>query len=329
MKEEKRKPFFAIGDPLFKYDLDTVIIELFLLAASFFQNGVTAVLNAAVCVFSACICEYFSFRFILKKEKPLSDLNAVSTGLLIALLLPSCAPLFVGASACAFAVLVCKLPFGSVRNTPFVPAAAAICFASVCFPEYVFSFPASSELFKVSFSSSPEFLKGTSLLEMLSQGTGIRFNVFSATALLSGSYPGTSGTSCVLALLAAAVFIAIRRPKRLVASGGFVFACAVFAFAFPRLSAGRTVSAVTELCAGSLLFTSLLLVNDPVTAPKKKTGMLIYGAACGIICMLLRLFLKNIDAGCLSVMIVNAFALIFENRTKGAKPSKKKRRVKA
>lgn len=320
--QTKEKTFFALGDPFFKYNFDTVIIMVFLLCASFFQNGTVAVLNAAVCVFSACVSEYLSFRFILKKEKPLSDLNAVLLGFLVALLLPACVPPFVGASACAFAVLVCKLPFGSAKNAPFVPAAAAICFVSLCFPEYVFSYPASSEMSKVIFSSSPDFVKGESLLEMLSLGTGLRPNAFSLTALLSGAYPASSGTSCILLLVAAAVFIGIRRPKQLVPFAGFILSCAAFAFFFPRIGSGRIISVITELCAGSLFFTALFLINDPITSPKKSFHAFIYGAAAGIICMLLRTFFKNIDAGCLAVMFSNAFLTVFENREK--KPRFKK-----
>lgn len=315
MKEEERKPFFAFGDPFFNSNLDSVIIAFFLLAASFFQNGVTAILNAFVCVVSCLACEYFSFRFILK-EKPLADLDALKTGLLTALLLPSCVPLYVSASAGAFAIVVCKLPFGSAKNAPFVPSAAAVCFSSLCFPQYVFSYPAAAELNKIVFSSSAGFAKGTSLLELLEKGNGIRPNVFSVTALLSGAYPASSGTACSLALLAAAVFLLIRRPKSLFPSAGFVLSCAIFAFLFPRAESGRTLSVLCELCAGTLLFSALLLINDSPSVPKKGVYAFLFGATAGILCMLIRVFLKNVDSACLSVMIVNALLPVFENRQK-------------
>lgn len=57
--------------------------------------------------------------------------------------------------------------------------------------------------------------------------------------------------------------------------------------------------------------------------------MLIYGAAAGISCMLLRSFFKNIDAPCLAVMIVNAASPVFLNREKETKRKKEKRRVRA
>lgn len=323
MQDKEKTGFFDSNDPLFKYNLDTIIAAFFLLAVGVFENGAAAVLQASVCVLTSCVLEYLSFKLILRREKPLSDLGAVSTGLLISLLLPSCAPLFVGVSACAFAVLVCKLPFGSTRNAPFVPAAAAICFSGLCFGEYVFTYPASQST-ELIFSNSENFVRGTSLLEMLSRGTGLRLNTFNVNALLSGSFPGATGTTCLLALAAVLIFVAIRRPKRLFCSFGFLLTCALFAFAFPRTDFGRASSVVTEICAGSLIFVALLVLNEPVTSPKKKGLAFLYGAAAGVACMLVRLFLKNadIDSACLSVMIVNAFVPIFENREK---PSSKKK----
>lgn len=330
LQAQKKEPFLAFGNPSFKHNFDLCLISAFLLAAAFFQNGVPALLQAAVCVSVCCLCEYFSFRFILGVQKPLSDLSAVKTGLLIALLLPASAPLYVGASASCFASLVCKLPFGSEKNAPFVPCAAAVCFASLCFPQYVFAYPAQAEqLSSVVFSDSESFVKGTSLLDMLNRGTFLRLNTFSVTALLSGSYPGAAGTTCVLVLIAAAVYLALRRTKTLTVSAGFLLACAVFAFLFPREHSGRLTCVVMELCAGSLLFVALLVANAPSTAPESTPRMLIYGAAAGIICMLLRSFFKNIDAPCLAVMIVNAASPVFLNREKGTKRKKEKRRVRA
>ncbi len=328
LKEQKKKPSLSFGNPAFKYNFDICLVAVFLLCAAFFQNGVAALIQTAVCVSVSCFCEYFSFRFILSAKKPLSDLDAVKNGLLISLLLPASAPLYIGAAASCFACLVCKLPFGSGKNAPFVPSAAAVCFSALCFPQYVFACPMQSQnLFETVFSDSESFSKGTSLLDMLSQGTGLRLNTFSVTALLSGSYPSAAGTACVLGLAAAAVYLALRKRKTLLVSAGFVLVCAIYAFVFPRIASGRLISVIMELCAGSLIFTAMLVAPDPATAPESTLKMLLYGATAGIICMLLRTFLKNIDAPCLAVMIVNAASPVFLNRKKKQVQNREKGRV--
>lgn len=325
LQQQKKEPFFALGNPTFKHNLDTCLASAFLLFAAVFKSGIAVILQTAVCVSVCCLCEYFSFRFFLSLKKPLSQLGAVSTGLLIALLLPSSAPLYVGASAACFASLVCKLPFGSEKNSPFSPVAAAVCFVSLCFSQYVFSYPAQTEHSTVVFSDSPDFIAGTSLLDMLDKSAGLRLNTFSVTALLSGSYPGAAGTGFILVLLAVALFLALRRPEELLVSGGFLIAYAVFAFLFPRISAGRLISVVMELCAGSLIFVALLVANSSPTVPYGTAKKLIYGATIGVVCMLLRRFFKSIDAPCLAVMIVSAVAPVFLNRSKKARKKEKGR----
>ncbi|MCM1544130.1 MAG: RnfABCDGE type electron transport complex subunit D [Ruminococcus sp.] len=314
MTKAKKSNFFKVDDPLFSYSADMLIIGACLLVMGTFINGITAIYQAAVCMAAAAVCEYIGFKLVFKKN-PLGNLSAVSIGLIISLLLPSCAPLWVGVSASAFAILVARLPFGGTRNAPFVPVAAGICFANICFPELMSTYPAASCGVNAIFSVDEGFTAGTSLLDMLEKGTNVDLNIFGITSILSGAYPGAIGTTCVLAMLGTAAYIFIQRPSRLISSAGCIFAAALCAALFPRINSGIINSVVLELCAGSLLFTSLLVLNDPVTSPKKPLSSFIYGAIAGIICMLLRRYAKIEDTGCFSVMITNAIWPVIARET--------------
>ncbi|MCM1363807.1 MAG: RnfABCDGE type electron transport complex subunit D [Faecalibacterium sp.] len=314
MAKTRKFDFFKTDDPLFKYSVDILLLGLCLLVPGTFFGGITAIYQAVTCMAAAAVCEYIGFKLVLKKN-PVGNLSAISTGLIISLLLPSCAPLWVGISASAFAIIVAKLPFGGARNAPFVPAAAGICFVSICFPEQMSTFAAASSGWQAIFSTSENFTTGTTLLNMLEKGTGIDLDIFGITSILSGSYPGAIGTTCVLAMFGVTAYIFIRRPSRLISSMGYILAAAIFAAIFPRTNAGIINSMVTELCAGSLLFIALLIVNDPVTSPKKPLASFVYGVVAGIICMLLRRYAKIDDTGCFSVMIINAIWPVIAKET--------------
>ncbi len=303
------------NDLFFSHNLNLLIVTSALSVAGIFNNGIAALWQIVLCVLSAVICEAVSFRLIGKKDT-LKDLSAVVTGMITALMLPVSAPFYVGMSASAFAVVAAKLPFGSGRHTPFNPSAAGLCFAAALFSGAVFTFPDTSAEF--AFYGSDGFLSAQSLSDMLSAGTGISLNVFSAVKLLSGSYAGAIGTTSVLALIGAAVFLALREKKRLLSALGFVAAGAVFALLFPRISSGRLTSLVMELCSGGFLFTALLLVPDPVTAPKEEKKQLLYGILGGTICMLLRYFSKTPDPSFYSVLLLNALSPLFF-KAKGGK----------
>lgn len=328
MTENQKVSFLKKDDPLYSYSADILIIGFSLLLAGVYFNGIAAAYHAAVCIASAVISEYAGFKLVLKENR-LGDLSAAATGLLISLCMPACAPLWVGCFACLFAILAAKLPFGGARSAPFVPAAAGICFVQLCFGGYMSVYPAVSGGLRHILSDSPDFVSGVGVNELLLSGKAVSGNLFGYLALLSGSYPGAIGTTCMLALLGAAAYLMIRRPTGVFTSAGYILSCAVFALMFPRVNSGRISSLFMELCAGSLVFTALLIVSDPVTAPQKPKKALLYGAAAGLICMIIRRFGKISDPPLFSVLIINAVSpLLFPDKTASARrkrPMKKPR----
>ncbi|MBQ3136663.1 MAG: RnfABCDGE type electron transport complex subunit D [Clostridia bacterium] len=297
------KEVFSFKNPVFRYNADIFAICAALSAVGIYHWGIYALWQILICSATAVLCEAVSFKAVLKKNT-LSDLSALTTGMIIALLLPVSAPFYVGISASAFAVLAAKLPFGDVRNAPFFPAAAGFCFAAMMFTDAVFTYPASGSEF--AFFGSEGFVKGETVFDMLSKGNSLSLNVFGRISLLSGSYPGAIGTTSMLVLAGGFGYMAIRHPKRLFTSAGYLLSAAVFAFLFPRVNSGRMSSVIIELCAGGLIFVSLLLITDPVTSPRKPVRAFLYGLTGGAVCMLLRYFSKTPDAACFSILITNA-----------------------
>ncbi len=327
---QNSKEIFSFRNPIFRYNADIFAVCLALSAAGVFHGGIYALWQILLCSGAAVLCEAVSFKAVLKKNT-VGDLSALTTGMIIALLLPVSAPFYVGISASAFAILVAKLPFGDVRNTPFLPSAAGFCFAAMMFTDAVFTYPATGSEF--AFFGSEEFVKGETVFDMLSKGTSLSLNVFGRVSLLAGSYPGAIGTTSMLVLLGGFGYMAVKHPKRLFASAGYILSAAVFAFLFPRVNSGRLSSVIIELCAGGLIFTALLLITDPVCSPRKPDRAFFYGLMGGAVCMLLRYFSKTPDAACFSILITNALwpaltgETILSKKTaeKYRKPLKKKK----
>lgn len=306
---------------MLSFNRDTILICLALSVTGVYLNGINALYQIAVSVISAMICESLSFRLILKK-KTLSDLGAASTGFVIALLLPCSAPLYVAAAASAFAVLIAKLPFGDGRNAPFLPSAAGFCFAAMLFPEEVFTYPALTEAASGFFFGQDGFIKGTTVLEMLKSGNSIPFNVFGISKLLSGRVPGAIGTVSILCLSGVAGYLLVRAPKRLICSLGFLLSAGLIAFIFPRINSGRLNSVVMELCASSLIFVALVMINNPVNCPHKPFKAFLYGGLGGIVAMLLRYFSAIGDPTVFTVLIMNALWVFnFKAEKKDGEPN--------
>lgn len=324
MQEKARLSTFK--NPVFKYNFDILVICLTLSVIGVHLNGIYALWQIVICCLSAVLSELIAFKLVVKKNT-VGDLSALTTGMIIALMLPVSAPFYVGICACTFAILIAKLPFGDVRNTPFVPAAAGFCFAAMMFTEEIFTYPAINSAF--CFFGSDGFTKGETIFDMLSKGDSFSLNVFGRIKLFSGAYPGAIGTTSMLVLLGVFVFLCLRHPKRVFAALGYLSAAAVFAFLFPRVNSGRISSVIAELCAGGLIFTALLLITDPVTSPRKPSRAFVYGAVAGSVCMLLRYFSKTPDPSCFSVLIVNALWPVLTNETVLSKKTAVKAKKKA
>lgn len=284
MKASLRKPFSKEESDL-KHTVDILIICLSLCVPSVYYGGLSAFLQIAVCLLSVTVSELIFMKLILKKNL-FSDFSFISSALIIALLLPDDAPLSVSAIASVFSVAVCVFPFGSRLNTPFVPSAAAIAFALSAFKN--------------------DLSYGKDLSFLISEGEVMSLDFFSITDILSGALHGATGCSCILALIAAGIYLFIRKKESLIPSLGFILVVAAFALLFPRVNSGRLSSVFLELSAGSLLFTALLLINDPVTSPSKKLSRFIYGAFGGLITMLMRHFSPTLMPEVFSVLLMNA-----------------------
>ena len=312
-------------NPVFKYNFDILAVCLTLTAVGVYLNGIYALWQIVLCALTAVLSELIAFKLVLKKNT-VGDLSALTTGMLIGLMLPVSAPFYVGICSCIFAIVVAKLPFGDVRNTPFVPAAAGMCFGAMMFTDAVFTYPEFGSDFV--FFGSEGFSKGYTIFDMLSKGDSLSLNVFGRVELLSGAYPGAIGTTSMLTLLGVFSFLCLRRPKRMFACFGYFASVAFFALLFPRVNSGIISSVISELCAGSLIFTAMLLITDPVCSPRQPSRAFAYGALAGAVCMLLRYFSKTPDPSCFSVLIANALWPVLTNETvlrkKSEQPAKKK-----
>ena len=267
---------------------------------SWYYYGANALRLLFVGIASAVIFELIAVLVMKRDKNSLLDLHCVFTGAALAMMLPATANSGLLIAGTAFAVFVAKIPFGSTMKTPFVPAAAAMAFLSVCFPSEVFAFP--------TVSATPEtFEAGTSLAAMLQAGGSQHLNMLRALSIFSGNVPGPMGTCCAAALIGCCAFFLFLKPKRLCNVAGFIAACAVLALLFPRGSFGRLNSLFMELCAGTLLFTAIFFATDPATSPKHPLTRFAYGAFAGTLCMLMRYFGAFEDGSCFGILLANAF----------------------
>lgn len=277
--------------------------------------GSRALTVIAVSVITALVCD-FAASALLGKNFRLKDFSNIFIGVSIALMMPAGVPLYIPAAAAAFAVLAVKIPFGGALHAPFVPAAAGFAFVSVCFKEQIFSYTLNVE---------DKFLGANSLGALLARGNSVSLNTANTFDILIGNVAGPMGTGCVLLMLGCCAYLFVRRRKALLATLGFIGACAVYAALFPRVNASMLTGIVLELSAGSLLFAAVFLITDHATLPQNSVNRVIYGAVCGIFCMAMRSVGTYEETACFAILLANGLRPVLD-AAYGALPALFKRK---
>lgn len=276
------------------------------------RPAVMAVLTAAVCAVS----ELF-FNLIQTKSTGISDCSALVTGMMIVMLMPVNAPMWLPCAAGVFAIVVAKGPFGSTGRNPFNPAAAGFAFAAICWPQLVFSYynPESAAVLPLFADCTVQTVASPAAVLKSGLKPGIL-----PFEMLWGNFAGPVGTTAILVIAACALYLFFKRTARWEITFCFLITAALIAAFFPRIACSPLTSVKYELMSGSLLFCSVFLVTDPVTSPHTAFGRCLYGAFAGALIMAFRTFGAFEQGAAFAVLIANVSAPLLDDlmcRAKG------------
>ena len=303
---QKSQEFIETKKIMFDYALMLIAPLIFAL----FNYGERVLFLVAISILTSLVCRRIGSS-LFKSQESTRDFSSIVIGTTVALLLPINAPWWLAVSGAFFAVVICVWPFGSIRKSPFVPAAAAVSFLVICWDNLMFDYTAPNEF---------------SLAEMLVQSNSIGRNAVAYLEVLTGGIPTAIGAGSVIALIGSLLFLVIRRPKDSIATGSFIFAVIIMAMLFPRVSTGRVVSVIMELSSGMLLFSAIFFMSYPSVMPEKLQARALWGFAGGVICMLVRLFGVFEESVCFSILIICSMTELFETISfKGKKLAFKKK----
>lgn len=297
---------------------------------SVYYYGLRAVLILLYSVIAAIVCE-FAVSKLYKVEACYSDLSSIVTAISIALCIPASSSWWVPVLITVFALAAVKFPFGNARTLVFLPAAAGLAFLTVCSSETMFSYPTvPTTVEKFALLSSENATQGNSIAYMLSQGNSIGINIVSYIDIAVGNVAGPMGATCAVAIMGGLCYLLVRRPKTALMSFVYLGTCAVYAFLFPRITTGRFISVIMELCSGLIGMAALVFIANEVLAPKRTVSRVCYAVSMGLITMLLRTFGSFEDSTVFAVLAVNAFAPAFDKKlpyTKKEKLQMEKNRI--
>ena len=347
-------PFFRLHETSQKLMLNRLIALWIVLIPSLFIFGFRTVILAVMGVAGSVVTEVI-WQFMSKKAQTVSDLSAVVTGLGCACLLPASAPVWMPLVSAAFGTAAAKLAFGGLGRSPFNAAAVGTCFTFLIFCENIslMNITAYSDYEHEMWSRLPDKLfyyaptdaslpvienfpfENTPFFEALDVPSQLRAGMdprLTFGELFVGGFPGALGAVCAVAIIIAAAWLVIRRGIAWRASLGFVAALCVMSLFWRYEHIFLPMCPVYDLLACGSVFVAVFLIGDPLTAPKMRTGQVLYGAAAGVLAIIFR---RIGTVGCsdiFAVILINVAAnpidrLVWYCRSHGISYTATKRRI--
>ncbi len=318
--------------------LDVMIALVPAVAMSVVYFRVRAAVLIAVCVLACAATEWLCNR-IRRRPDSLHDGSAMLTGLILALSLPPALPVWAAALGSAFAIAIGKMVFGGLGSNIFNPAMAGRLFLTASFGTLMTTWTVPGTLGPVQTGpdqtahmppvAAANTLPQSPELQAVTQATPLAWSkeaikgkspVDTANRMirpaLVGQVGGCLGETSALALLVGGVYLLIRRTITFhipLAVLGSALLCAALGW---LLKPEAYANPLLHLAGGGLLLGAFFIATDPVTAPLRHRGMVLFGVGVGVLTMLIRMVGEYPEGVMFAVFLMNAVTPLIDRLCK-------------
>ena len=309
------------GDESVKKIMWSVVIALLpALVVSVFYFGLPVLILTLVSIATCMLTEYLIQRFMLKGNVTITDGSAVITGLLLAFNVPSNLPVWILMIGAFVAIAIAKMPFGGLGKNPFNPALVGRVFLLISFPVQMTTWPAAKPIWNL----GADVITGPTPLGILKEGVkngqavnDLMSEMPSYVDMLLGQMGGSFGEVSAIAILIGAIFLLIRKVITWEIPVSFLLTAFLFSGIFYLVDPTTYVNPCFHLVTGGMMLGACFMATDMVTSPTSRGGMLVFGAGCGLLTIIIRLFGAYPEGVSFSILIMNALVPLIN---KGFKP---------
>ena len=270
------------------------------------------------------------FAFAISRGHSVNE-GYLVTGLLIPMIMPADLPLWMLATAVAFAVVIGKEVFGGTGMNILNPALTARAFL-------YFAYPTELSGDKVWVSLNDKIpVDGYSGATALSDAyNGLINKIPSLLESFIGTIPGSaSETSALLVLIGAAYLILSGVGSwRIIISGilGGLFMSMVFNYFSANIETTNYLFKINpfhQICLGGFLFGVVFMATDPVSASQTTMGKWIYGFLVGLLGILIRVVNPAYPEGIMmAILFMNVMAPLIDHYVVSANINRRMKRLK-
>jgi len=253
-----------------------------------------------------CLATEAACQRLMGRPVTIADGSALITGVLLALNLPPTSPWWLTLLGAFIAIVIGKQVYGGLGSNPFNPALVARVVLLISFPVHMTSWsapaPLGSGLDLVTTATPLGAWKNAVMLT----GQGPAELQAGMSQYFLGDMPGCIGEVSALALLIGAAYLFYRKVLTWHIPAAFIGSVVILSGLFWLINPAKYPNPVFHLLTGGLVLGAFYMATDMVTSPVSPRGMLIFGAGCGLLTVLIRLFGGYPEGVSFAILLMNA-----------------------
>ncbi len=309
-------PHAHSGASVTKIMRDVIIALVPALAASFVFFGLDAVRLTLTCVV-VCVATEFGCRKAMRRDIGITDLSAVVTGILLAFNLPPSLPTWMAALGAFVAIAVAKQIFGGIGYNPFNPALIGRAFLLISFTGPMTTWSACKYRFADAITTATPL---GMVKEAAKNGQALPFSMDPGTAMdfFLGRMNGCIGEVSALALIIGALYMLYRKCITWHIPVSYLLTVASYAGVLWLVDPDGAMPPHFHLLTGGVMLGALFMATDMVTSPITPTGMLVFGAGCGLLTMIIRTVATGAypEGTSFAILLMNALTPLINRATR-------------
>lgn len=289
-----------------------VIAMIPAMLVSFYFFGLDAAKVTLVSVLACLFFEWVVQKYLLKGPLTINDGSALVTGILLAFNVPGNLPVWMTIVGAFVAIVITKMSFGGLGKNPFNPALVGRVFLLMSFPVDMTTWPVPRAIFGG--TALTDAITGPTTLGIVKEGLRAGKTVSELLPQipdyaheLLGNQGGSLGEVSAIALLIGACYMFYKKIITWHIPVSYILSVVIFSGIFWLINPERYLDPLFHLLTGGLMLGVFFMATDMVSSPINTKGMLIFGAGCGILTMLIRLWGGYPEGVSFAILIMNAF----------------------
>jgi electron transport complex protein RnfD len=296
-------PFWHNGSRVTDRSYHTMLAALPALIAGVYYYGIPVFGVVSLSVATAMLWE-LAINFVTKRTVTIGDGNAAVIGLIFAMLMPATMPWWAVITGTFIALVIGKQIFGGIGSNPFNPVALAVAILMLSWQD-LFNFD--GMLLNYNFNFAAVYPLAIAKHFGAASLASIRLG-----DLLMGRQIGGLGATFGLGLILGGCYLMLRGFIRPEISLTFLAGVYLTALVFNLVDPVRFAGPGIHILSGYTLIGAFFLATEDGSSPVNGIPMLIYGAAGGIMTVLIRNIGAYIDGVLLSVLLINLISPLLD-----------------